>query len=171
MLHGQSPSQPSCRQTVSSKYAGRELPRRARGSPGPAALPPCSSRHPQRRSRGVRPNVCPQRSRSVSAPLASVRSCPLCHPHLVSWSRGDAASPPARAPGVRGFCFSGMSARERAVSSGVFSSPPPTPQNPGLRRYAGSVKRAPPATRPRGKLFGEILKNWGWRGLLVHLMI
>ena len=55
LLHGQSPSQPSYRQTVSSKYSGRRRPRQARESgeaPGPARFPPRGSRSLGQRSGG-----------------------------------------------------------------------------------------------------------------------
>lgn len=171
MLHGQSFSQPSYRQTVSSKYAGRGLPRRAPEfgeAPSPAKFPPCSSRPLRHRSRVVR---------TVSSPSA-VR-LGLCFSRISSATSPLPPPPCLLEPWRRGFSH-GESARERipsalycagfqllwdvsdsasAFSSGVFlSSAPPLQKkkNPGVLRSAGSVRRALPAKRPRGKLFGEI---------------
>lgn len=170
MLHGQSFSQPSYRQTVSSKYAGRGLPRRAPEfgeAPGRAKFPPCGSRPLRHRSRVVRAVSSPSAVRlgHCSSRISSATS-PLPPPPclLEPWRRGFSHGESAReripsalyCAGFQLLWDVGDSAS--AFSSGVSlsSTPPLQKKNPGVLRSAGSLRRALPAKRPRGKLFGEI---------------
>lgn len=153
LLHGQSPSQPSYRQTVSSKYAGRRLPRCAResgGAPVPQ-FPPGSSRPRRRRS--------PRGAGGVSAPLCS--HLPRATPALPSRAAAQRRLPSERVPRALGRAGlplpRGVGGSAGAVPSGVCPSAA-APANPGARRSAGATRRALPAGRPGGKLFGEILK-------------
>lgn len=161
MLHGQSPSQPSYRQTVSSKYSGA---RAKLGSPGkprvrlgslPAALALSDSA-----AEGVRAQPSPS---ALELSLCICRIPPLTSPLppppwlLEPWRRGFSHNPSARQNSQRTLlrrvpASPGCQRQCECIFIRCFLLRLHPPLNPAVRRSAGSARSALPAQRPRRKL-------------------
>lgn len=147
LLHGQSPSQPSYRQTVSSKYAGLRRPRVPR-DPGPGASPTGGLDHslPRRLS----PHPSPAR---LTAPPGAT---PTWSPQLRRPGSGSAG--PARLPeSSRDVRFPGS---RFLGGCGFLRAHPLSTPIPGCRDLRGSfgARSVPSLATQRKTFWGEILK-------------